>query len=308
MKKKKLSIIIPVFNNSDTLYQLYYTLIKILKKIYNIDYKIIFVDDGSTDGSINILRKLSKINKKICLVILSKNFGQPTAVEAGIKQLNCDYACIIDADLQDPPKIILDMYKYIQKFDIVIAARNNFAGSIIRKIFSYLTYLLIRQSNPEIPKYGFNSIMFNKNVIMKLKEFTKGYINLEIYKIGFNKKIIYYTRNERKTSKSQYNLSKLIEIFLNYCHEAMYNFFKKILFFSFIIFIFSALNIIFIIFQHFFFGEPMIKGIRTIATYILFFGSFNLFLISIIGTNISKLVENSQKSNNYYVEKIINKS
>lgn len=308
MKKKKLSIIIPVFNNSDTLYQLYYALIKILKKIHTIDYKIIFVDDGSTDDSINILRKLSKINKKICLVILSKNFGQPAAVEAGIKQLNCDYACIIDADLQDPPKIILDMYKYIQKFDIIIAARNNFAGSIIRKIFSYLTYLIVRQSNPEVPKYGFNSIMFKKNVIIKLKEFTKGYINLEIYKIGFKKKIIYYTRKERKTSKSQYNISKLIETFLNYCHAAMYKFFKKILFFSLIIFILSTLNIIFIIYQHFFFDLPMIKGVRTLASYILFFGSFNLFLISLIGTNISKLIENSQKSKNYYVEEIINKS
>lgn len=306
--KKKLSIIIPVFNNGDTLYQLYYALIKILKKIHSVDYKIIFIDDGSDDNSLNILRKLSKINKKICLLILSKNFGQPAAIEAGVKQLNCDYACIIDADLQDPPKIILDMYKYIHKFDIVIAARNNFAGSIIRKIFSYLSYFLLKQSNPDIPKYGFNSVMFKKNVIIKLKEFTKGYLNLEIYKIGFKKKIIYYTRNKRKNSKSQYNMSKLIEIFLNYSHATMNEFFKKILFFSLIITILSTLNIIFIIYQHFFFEEPMIKGVRATMSYILFFGSFNLFLISLIGSNISKLIENSQKNKNYYIKEIINKN
>ena len=125
---KLISIIIPIYNEEGNIYLLKKRLFDILEKL-NENFELVFVNDGSKDKSIEILKELSKETEKIKIINLSRNFGHQIAVSAGIENCNGDCAVIIDADLQDPPELIIELYeKWKEGYDVVYAQREKRKG------------------------------------------------------------------------------------------------------------------------------------------------------------------------------------
>ena len=304
---KKISIIIPVFNNQDSLELLHTQIVKIFKENSHIEYQIIFVDDCSNDNSREILKKINKINPKVTLLFLTNNYGQGPAVKAGFDNADGDYFVTIDADLQDPPEIILKMLKYAteDRYDLIIAARSSNENNIIRNFYSFFSHLIIKIIVNDYPKGGFNSWLMNKKFFKLYMQETNAISQADVLKIGLRRKIIFYKKLKRLYGSSQYKFTSLFNIFFNLIMDGFPNFFKKFFILGVIIFIFSLINIFVLLFNHFILENSNPKGTSAILTYISFFGGLNLLFLGMCGSYIIKIYENLYKKEKYHISKII---
>jgi len=305
--KKKISIIVPVFNNQESLKLLYEKIIETVKKILPIDYRIIFVDDGSVDNSREVLKKIKKIDKRVILIFLSRNYGQAAAVKAGFDNAEGDYFVTIDADMQDPPEIISKMLKYANedKFDVIIASRSSTENNLIRNFFSFFSHLIIRMIVRDYPANGFNSWLMNKKFFNIYMQETNAISQNDVLKIGLKRKIIFYKKTKRLHGSSQYTFSSLFNTFFNLISDGFPSFFKNFFILGVFIFVCSFINIFLLVLNHYIFQNSNPKGISAILTYISFFGGLNILFLGMCGSYIIRTYETLNGKKKYHISKII---
>ena len=214
---EKLSIIVPVYFNEKNLLPLYNDINdKVLKKLKNIDYEIVFVDDGSKDDSYTVLKELKKIDDKIVIVKLSRNFGEHAAILAGLSKCTGDFAVRKAADLQEPSEMILDMIKkYNEGNKVVLAVRADRDEPFMQKAFSSLYAFMMRKiALPTMPKGGFDSFLIDRQVINLLLEMKEKNTSLmgQVLWTGFQTATVPYTRMKRTIGKSRWTLSKKVKL------------------------------------------------------------------------------------------------
>lgn len=214
----KLSIIIPIYYNADTLEMCYEDLkSKVLDRL--IDYEVIMVDDGSGDNSWDIMQKIEQTEKNIKIVKLSRNFGSHAACLAGLSVCTGDCATIKAADLQEPSSLILDMYESWKKGNnVVLAVRSDRKESISQKLFANLYYTMIRKmALKNMPKGGFDCYLIDRKVMEVLKRLDEvnSAITLQILWSGFKTDMVYYVREAREVGTSKWTLSKKIKLVLD---------------------------------------------------------------------------------------------
>jgi len=305
--KKKISIIVPVFNNQESLKLLYEKIIETVKKILPIDYRIIFVDDGSVDNSREVLKKIKKIDKRVILIFLSRNYGQAAAVKAGFDNAEGDYFVTIDADMQDPPEIISKMLKYANedKFDVIIASRSSTENNLIRNFFSFFSHLIIRMIVRDYPANGFNSWLMKKKFFNIYMQETNAISQNDVLKIGLKRKIIFYKKTKRLHGSSQYTFSSLFNTFFNLISDGFPSFFKNFFILGVFIFVCSFINIFLLVLNHYIFQNSNPKGISAILTYISFFGGLNILFLGMCGSYIIRTYETLNGKKKYHISKII---
>ena len=309
MFKKKISILIPVYNNSLTLNLLYKRILLTIKSIKNFKYQIIFVNDNSKDNSETLLNKISFKDKNVTVVHLSKNFGQAAAIYAGFDFVKGDYVICFDADLQDPPELIKTIVKeFKKKNDIVIASRKSSQENIFRTIASKITHSFIKRLVPEYPANGFNYWAVTKKMfkLIKKNEDSSKAVQLKILNLGFKIKTIYYDRSKRVHSKSQYSFFKLTNNFVSLFFSSST---APIRFGFFIAILIALLGLINLgsVFVSYLNGEMPFNGWAPLVFFIIFFGSANLFFVCIVGEYVIRLSKFLDSKQSYYIKKIINK-
>ncbi len=290
--KYKYTIIFCVYNNSETLNELYNRTINLLK---NFNYSILFINDGSFDNSKNIIHKICSNDQNVKLIDLNENKGQINAILTGMKNCETDYLISIDADLQDPPEIILEMIKHTEKKDddLVIAARKSTSENFLKKFSSSFHHRLINFSNKLYPKGGFNAFCVKKKIYNELSSIPESQFCLQIDLLE-NSSSVYTIFYDRKKSKN--NISKSSFLWrLDYSlkmitHGTLYPL-RFCLIFGFFIACLSFIYILYIIFHYFFLGDFPYKGWPPIMILSLFFGSLTLFFIGILGEYISEVLK-----------------
>lgn len=224
-EKKLLTILIPAYNEHEVLPLLYDRLSKLMDDQKKYDFEILFVNDGSKDDTLNIIKFLRAKDSRINYVNLSRNYGKEIAMAAGFDYVRGDALIIIDADLQDPPEIIPEMVKYWEQgYDDVYAKRKSRKGeSPLKKLTSWGFYRTLQSmTNIEIQKDTGDFRLLDRRcveAIKKLREsqrYTKGFYSW----IGYNKKEILYDRDPRVAGKTKWNYRKLINLSID-----RYNFF-----------------------------------------------------------------------------------
>lgn len=213
----KLTIIIPVYNEQEALPQLFKRLYGLSNEIENYSIEFLFVNDGSTDSSLDIIKKNRELDKRVNFINLSRNFGKEVAMAAAFDYVNADVAAIIDADLQDPPELIIDMLKYYEQgYDDVYAKRSSREGETWFKKFSSKTFykLLDSLSSVEIQRDTGDFRLLSRRAIEALREYnekqryTKGMFSL----IGYKKKAVYFNRDARVAGETKWNFLKLFNL------------------------------------------------------------------------------------------------
>lgn len=216
---KKLSIIVPVYYNEETLLPLYNDLREKVLNHLLIDYEIIFVDDGSKDNSYLVMQELAKLDSKIILVKLSRNFGEHAAILAGLSKCTGDMAARKAADLQEPSELILDMLeKYDEGNDVVIATRADRDESFVQTILANgYAGMMKKCALPNYPKGGFDSFVIDRKVIDVLVEMKEKNTSLmsQILWSGFKTASVPYTRLKRESGKSRWTFSKKIKLVID---------------------------------------------------------------------------------------------
>ncbi len=215
MKKKPslCSVIVPLFNEEGNLLELHNRLDDMFKK-HNFAYEIIFVDDGSFDGSLDIIKGLAKKNSAVKYISFSRNFGHESASTAGLDYCRGDIVILIDADLQDPPEVIPEMIeKWQQGYNVVFAKRNLRKGeTLIKKLTSYLFYRLLNKLvEVKIPMDTGDFRLMDRKVVdsVKVCKETNRFVRGLVAWVGFDQTEILYNRDPRSSGDTKYSLYKL---------------------------------------------------------------------------------------------------
>ncbi|MCI8417875.1 MAG: glycosyltransferase family 2 protein [Lachnospiraceae bacterium] len=214
----KISIVVPVYWNSDTLMLLYEDMKeKILHKLG--DYEIVFVDDGSGDNSWEILNQIRDMDERVKLVKLSRNFGEHAAILAGLSQCTGDCAVTKQADLQEDSELILKMYeKWKQGNKVVLAVRSDRDEGPVQKFFANLYYALMRKLViKDMPKGGFDCYLLDRQVIkvLLMLDEKNSALTLQVLWVGFQSDKVYFHRKAREIGESRWTLSKKIKLVLD---------------------------------------------------------------------------------------------
>ena len=219
MKKHKLSVVIPVYYNSETLEMLYSRLTQVSEANPDMDMEVVFVDDGSEDNSHGIILKIAAQNQNVIAVRLSKNFGSFVACLAGLTKATGDSSVIISADLQDPPELISEMFlKWKEGSQVVMAVRSQRKDNFVKVFFANMYYRIFRLLiTKDMPKMGFDFVLIDRKVIevlINMQEKNTTLMGLILW-TGFRRAEIPYTREDRKFGKSRWTLAKKIDYFLD---------------------------------------------------------------------------------------------
>ena len=217
MLMKKLSIIIPVYNEEESIGLLYDRLDKLDKCIENYHLEFLFINDGSKDMSLELIKSYNRFDSRVQYINLSRNFGKEVAMGAAFDFVDGDVVAIIDADLQDPPELIIEMLKYYELgYDDVYAKRKSRDGeTYLKKITSKVFYKCLKiVSKVPIQEDTGDFRLLSKRAIEALKSFpekqryTKGMFSL----IGFKKKAIEFEREKRVVGTTKWNYIKLFDL------------------------------------------------------------------------------------------------
>lgn len=289
----KISIIVPCYNEKDTIPYFYNEICKVIKIMDYLDFEVIYIDDGSKDNTLKILRDLSIKDNKMKYISFSRNFGKEAAIYAGFKYSKGDYVVIMDADLQDPPKLLPEMFEYIKsgEYDSVATRRITRKGEPpIRSFFARKFYKLINKiSKTEIVDGARDYRLMTRqfvNAILEMKEynrFSKGLFGW----VGFRTKWIEFENIERVAGETKWSFWKL----LLYSIEGIIAFSTVPLSIAtvlgIIVCIISLILMIFIVIRTLIFGDP-VSGWPSMICIILFIGGIQLFCMGIIGQYLAK--------------------
>ena len=289
---KKISVIVPCYNEEETIELYYKEMQKVMKKIKNTEFELIFINDGSSDKTLDILRGLSK-NKDVRYISFSRNFGKEAGIYAGLKYATGDYIGLMDVDLQDPPEMLIDMYNILEEgeYDCVATRRVSREGEPpIRSFFARLYYKIINKiSKTEIVDGARDFRLMTRqmvNSILEVKEynrFSKGIFSW----VGYKTKWLEYKNVERVAGTTKWSFWKL---FL-YSLESIVAFSTVPLSIASIfgiLFCFVAFIIILIIIvRTLIFGDPT-SGWPSMACIMFLIGGIQLLCTGIIGQYLSK--------------------
>ena len=219
-KKEKLDVVVPVYNEEECLDELVRRLILVKEKMNEVDMNLLFVNDGSRDGSILKLCSYAEKYSYIKVISFSRNFGHQAAVTAGLDQATGDYVAIIDADLQDPPELIEPMYtKAKEGFDIVYGKRSSRKGETLFKKLSarYFYKFISTMCDVEIPEDTGDFRLISRRVLTAVRAMREKHRFLRgmIPWVGFKSIPLYYHRDERHAGETKYPLRKMIRFALD---------------------------------------------------------------------------------------------
>lgn len=307
MKKKLISVVVPCYNEQESLPLFYEEIKKIEKEMSYADFEFIFVNDGSKDDTLKIAKELAKKDKEVRFVSFSRNFGKEAAMLAGLEAAKGDLITVMDADLQDPPKLLKDMYKGIveEGYDCVGTRRVTRKGEPkIRSWFARRFYKLInRMSKVEMVDGARDFRLMTRQMvdsIISLKEYNRYSKGLFSF-VGFNTKWLEYENVERVAGTTKWSFWKLVV----YAFEGIIAFSTTPLVIAAIVgilfFIISFIMIAVIIIKTLAFGDP-VSGWPSLVCILFFVSGVQLFCIGIIGAYLSKTYLETKKRPVYIVK------
>lgn len=302
----KISVIVPCFNEQETVKKFYEVAVKTLKSM-DVSYEIIFVDDGSKDQTLARIKQLEEADSNISHISFSRNFGKEAALYAGLKESTGDYTAVMDADLQDPPEMLVQMYDIVKtgEYDCAAAKRSTRSGEpLIRSFFAKCFYRLInRISDTHIVSGARDFRLMSRgmvNAVLSVSEynrFSKGIFEW----VGFKTKWLDYVNLKRYAGSTKWSFYKL----LKYSVDGITDFSSVPLAISSFIGIgfclIAFIMICVIIIKTVIWGDP-VGGWPSLACIIFFVGGVQLFCTGIIGGYLSKTYLETKKRPLYIIK------
>ena len=305
-KKELITLIIPCYNEEPALPYLYKELNNVTEKMNKYDFEFLFVNDGSKDKTLYVLKDYAQKDSRVTYISFSRNFGKEAAMYAGFKSSKGDYVAVMDADMQDPPSLLPEMIKYIEsgEYDSVATRRVTREGEPpIRSFFARQFYKLINKiSDADIVDGARDFRLMKREMVDALIEigeqnrFSKGIVGW----IGFRTKWLPFENVERVAGETKWSFWSL----LKYSIDGIVNFSQVPLsiasfiglFFTFLAFVF----IIIIMVRKWIFGDP-VSGWPSLACIIIFVGGVQLFCIGIVGQYLAKTYVEVKKRPHYII-------
>jgi glycosyltransferase involved in cell wall biosynthesis len=305
---KKISILIPAYNEQSGLERLYQRLGNLANNNKSYNFEFLFVNDGSRDKTLEIIKEYAETDERIAYINLSRNFGKEIAMIAGLDHVSGDATVIIDADLQDPPELITKMIKFWEEgHDDVYAKRNSRQGETwLKKATSKLYYRILQKATHIPLQHDTGDFrLLDRRCVEALKQmresqrYTKGMFSW----IGYKKKEITYDRDPRAVGQTSWSYPKLI----NFAIDGLTSFTIAPLRISsvmgIVVSLVAFLYIIYLVVRTIFFGTDL-AGYPSMMAVILFLGGVQLLSIGVIGEYIGRIFNETKGRPLYFIEEL----
>lgn len=291
-----ISLVIPIYNEQGIL-EILYERIKVASADWNQDYEIIFIDDGSSDYSLEIIQKLNQKDERVKAISFSRNFGHQTAVSAGLEYSTGEIIVVMDGDLQDPPEQIINfLEQWQQGYQVVYAIRKKRKEAWYKKLAYYSFYRLLNwMSSVKIPLDSGDFCLLDRTIVDHLNSlpernrFVRG---LRAW-IGYKQIGIPYERNARLAGEAKYTFRKLIRLAFDGLINFSYRPLQVFTSLGIIVSLLSFLVAIYYLFAWIF--DPTVReqlpGYTSIIIAILFLGGVQLISIGILGEYIGRIFD-----------------
>ena len=309
MPNKRVSGVIPVYNEAELLPELTRRIKSVLAENPNYDWEVIYVNDGSSDGSAPVLSECVTGNPWLSVLHLSRNFGHQTAISAGTDYASGEAVVVMDGDLQDPPELLSQMLALWEEgYEVVYATRKHRQGETPFKLLTAKLFyrLLQRFSDVPIPLDTGDFRLMDRKVVNALSQMREKnrFIRGMVSWVGFKQTPLYYERDERKTGKTKYTLSKMIR----FAVDGMLSFstvpLQLITTLGFIISAISFILVVVVVYMKLFTNIHVETGWPTIMIGILMLGGIQLVCLGFIGEYVGRIFDEVRQRPLYLVRQI----
>lgn len=296
---KSIDIIVPCFNEADIISTFYNEVKNVISSLSQYKWSFIFVDDGSKDETLNIIKELSKTDKNVKYISFSRNFGKESAMYAGLKYSAGDYVIIMDADLQHPPLLIPSMLEWVNKgYDCCAAIRTARTGeSKLRRLFSNMFFAISNKfTDVKLEKGAVDYRILSRQMVnavlamSEIQRFSKGIFAW----IGFKTKWITYKNIERSAGNTKWSFYSLFKYALSGITSFSVTPLRLVSLTGFIISVFSFIYILITLIQTFIYGIT-VPGYVTLLCAVLFMGGILELSIGILGEYIGNIYMETKK-------------
>ncbi len=289
----RISIIIPVYWNSDTLMLLYEDMkAKILEKLG--DYELVFVDDGSGDNSWEIMNQIRDMDSHVQCVKLSRNFGEHAALLAGLSVCTGDCAVTKQADLQEDSEIILEMYESWKRGNkVVLAVRKDRDENPVKVFFANMYYAIVRKTiTKNMPEGGCDCYLLDRQVIQVLQDLNEknSSLTLQVLWAGFQTDHVYFHRRDREVGESRWTFSKKFKLVLDSMMSFSYFPIRMMSIVGVTFNILAVLMFIYVLAEKFTVGTP-IAGWSSLMCVVLLSSGLILLTLGILGEYVWRALD-----------------
>ena len=304
--KKLVSVVVPCYNEQESLPHLYEAVAGIMDSLPQYLWELLFVNDGSRDQTMTLIRELAEKDDRVSYVNLSRNFGKENAMLAGFDYMSGDCMILMDADLQDPPSLIPDMLKYWEEGyeDVYAKRRDRGRESWLRKHFSLTFYWLLDKSTRfEVLRNVGDFRLLDRKCVKALQQmreserYTKGLFCW----IGYRKKEILFDRGDREFGQSHWNFFQLAGLAIEGLTSFTVSPLRWATYLGFVIGLGALAYLLWTLVKVTIWGDP-VAGFPTLICAILFLGASQLIAIGILGEYLGKIFNESKRRPVYLVE------
>lgn len=303
---KKISVIVPCYNEEEVLKIFYDEINNVSKQMNEYDFQFVFVDDGSRDNTLEIMKSIAENDERVVFIAFSRNFGKEAAMLAGLSNADGDYVAVMDADMQDPPSLLPEMAAVLEEgeYDSVATRRVDRIGEPpVRSFFARRFYKIINKiSDADIVDGARDYRLMKRDMVDAVIEmneynrFSKGIFGW----VGFKTKWITFENRERAAGTTKWNFWQL----LKYSMDGIINFSLVPLnlasYCGFIFTLISFVMLLFVFIRRLIFGDP-VTGWASLVCIILFIGGVQLFCMGIIGQYLAKNYMESKRRPHYII-------
>ncbi|MFQ5794214.1 MAG: glycosyltransferase family 2 protein [Candidatus Bipolaricaulia bacterium] len=299
----KISVVIPIFSEEATLPVLYERLIPMLEQVAGEGYEVIFVDDGSTDRSPELLQAFHQRNPRVKIIRFSRNFGHQAALTAGMRRTSGQAVVLMDGDLQDPPEFIPEFVRHWQKgYQVVYAVRRRRKEHLLKRFLYWAFYRLLAQvGSIRIPLETGDFCLLDRRVVGFLNamperdRFLRGLRSF----VGFAQIGVEYERERRFAGKPKYTFGKLLKLAMDGLVSFSNTPLRLAIWLGFSVAFFAFIGIL-VVLYHKFISHQTIPGWASVMIAVLFLGAVQLFTIGVLGEYVGRIFE-EVKERPYYV-------
>lgn len=302
---KKISIIVPAYNEEEALPYLYERLNKLMNSMQDYEFEILFVNDGSKDNTLELIKQYRQKDSRYCYVDFSRNFGKEVAMLAGLDYATGDCVIFIDADLQDPPELIPELVKYWEEgYDDVYARRKTREGETFLKKFTSKMYYKVLQklTKVEIQKDTGDFRLLDRRCVNALKKIRENQRNTKslFSWIGYKKKEVLYDRDARVAGKTKWNYMRLIDLAIDGITSLSTSPLRIATFVAIPTFIVLFIYFIYVIIKCFI-TSTFVQAFQAIILLILFFSGIQILLFGIVGEYLGRIFTETKDRPLYFV-------
>ncbi|UUV29544.1 glycosyltransferase family 2 protein [Amycolatopsis roodepoortensis] len=291
--RRRIAFIFPIYNEEENIELLHRTVDETMAPLAGkYDFSFIYVDDGSRDRSMDLLTALSRRDARVTVIELSRNFGHQMAVTAGLDLVDADAAIIMDSDMQDPPRVALELIeKWEEGFDVVYAQRRSRQDSMFKKLTAGAFYWFLRKmASVEIPRNTGDFRLIDRKVVDELRKYREQdrFLRGLISYIGFKQTAVLFDRDKRHAGVTGYPLRKM----LRFAADGILGFsvapLRMITRLGYLISLLSFLGILYVLGVKLFAPTTAVPGWAFITAAMFFLGGIQIIMLGVLGSYIGR--------------------